>query len=62
MKRYIVVEGFVVAGKSGGEEIKEMEIDRADVLLASGRIIPVSAKTSDKLKTRNPDTSQEDDI
>lgn len=61
MKTYIVADGFVVAGKTGGEEVKESEIERADVLVASGRIIPASAKSSDKLKIKNTDVPKEDD-
>ena len=60
-KKYIVADGFIVAGKSGGEEITEKEIERLDILLESGRIVPVSAKSSGTMKAVNHDVLKEDD-
>jgi hypothetical protein len=59
-KQYVVVDGFVVAGKTGGETITEADVERIDVLLESGRVIPETPKPSGKMKGANVDVPQED--
>jgi|694.fasta_scaffold110220_5 hypothetical protein len=59
-KQYVVVDGFVVAGKTGGETITEADVDRIDVLIESGRVIPETPKASGKMKGANVDVPQED--
>jgi hypothetical protein len=49
-KKFIIVDGFIVAGKGGGEVITEKDVDRIDVLLESGRVIPATAKPSSTMK------------
>jgi hypothetical protein len=55
-----VVDGFVVAGKTGGETITEADVDRIDILIGSGRVIPETPKASGKMKGANVDVPQED--
>jgi hypothetical protein len=59
-KQYVVVDGFVVAGKTGGETITEADVDRIDILIGSGRVIPETSKASGKMKGANVDVPQED--
>lgn len=49
-KKFIIVDGFIVAGKTGGETITEKDVDRIDILLESGRVIPATAKASSTMK------------
>jgi hypothetical protein len=49
-KKFIIVDGFIVAGKGGGEVITEKDVDRIDILLESGRVIPAKANTSSTMK------------
>jgi len=49
-KKFIVAEGFIVAGKSAGETITEKDVDRIDILVESGRVIPAKANTSSTMK------------
>jgi hypothetical protein len=60
MAKYVVADGFVVAGKSGGEEVKERDVQRMDVLVESGRVIRVDAKSSATIKGVPNDASEED--
>ena len=60
-KKYIVADGFIVAGKNAGSEITEKDVERIDILVESGRIIPVSAKSSGTMKAANVDVPKEDD-
>jgi len=49
-KKFIVAEGFIVAGKTAGETITEKDVDRIDILVESGRVIPAKANTSSTMK------------
>jgi len=49
-KKFIIVDGFIVAGKTGGETITEKDVDRIDILVESGRVIPAKANTSSTMK------------
>ena len=60
-KKYIVADGFIVAGKGAGSEITEKDVERIDILVESGRVIPVSAKSSGNMKAVNTDVLKEDD-
>lgn len=60
-KKYVVADGFIVAGKKAGSEITEKDVERIDILVESGRIIPVSAKSSGTMKAVNTDVLKEDD-
>lgn len=61
MKKYVVVEGFIVADKVGGEIITEADVPRVDILLESGRIIPAPSGSSAKIKDAKTDVPKEDD-
>ena len=61
MKKYVVADGFIVAGKHGGEEVKASEVERVDVLVESGRLIPVASGSSAKIKDAKTDVPKEDD-
>ena len=56
-KTYIVNDGFIVAGKVGGESVKPSEVQDIDILIASGRVRVGSAdggtiEKSEKLTTK----------
>jgi hypothetical protein len=59
-KKYEVVDGFIVNDKHGGETITEAEVERIDILIESGRVIPVTAKSSDRIKAETHDVHKED--
>ena len=59
--KYVVAEGFIVAGKSAGEVVESSEVDRVDILVESGRLVPVRAGSSAKMKGANVDVPKEDD-
>ena len=56
MAKYIVAPGFIVAGKTEGEELKASDVDRLDVLIESGRVIVKGAESSATMKAQ-PDVS-----
>jgi hypothetical protein len=56
MAKYIVAPGFIVAGKTEGEELKASDVDRLDVLIESGRVIVKGAESSATMKPQ-PDVS-----
>ena len=56
MDKYIVAPGFIVAGKTEGEELKASDVDRLDVLIESGRVIVKGAESSATMKAQ-PDVS-----
>jgi hypothetical protein len=37
-KRYIVNDGFIVAGKAGGESVKPSDVQDINILVESGRV------------------------
>lgn len=49
-KTYTVVDGFIVAGKTGGQTITEKDVERIDILVESGRVIPAKAVPSSTMK------------
>jgi hypothetical protein len=56
MAKFIVARGFIVAGKTEGEEVKVSEVDRLDVLIESGRVIVKGLESSSTMKAQ-PDVS-----
>ena len=56
MTKFIVAPGFIVAGKTEGQEVKASDVDRLDVLIESGRIIVKGAESSATMKAQ-PDVS-----
>jgi hypothetical protein len=60
-REWIVAPGHVVAGKGEGSTITKNDIDRIDILVESGRLIPVPAKSSGNMKAVNTDVLKEDD-
>jgi len=48
MAKYQVVEGFIVHGKEYPATLDGAEIDHLDLLLQSGRIVPVADKSTSK--------------
>ena len=60
-KKCIVADGYIVAGRTGGEELTDRDIDHVDALLGSGRIIPAPAKSSGNMKAVNADVPKEDE-
>ena len=59
-REWIVAPGHVVAGKGEGSTITKKDIDRIDILVESGRVIPETPKASGKMKGANVDVPQED--
>ena len=60
-KKYVIAPGFIVAGKTDGAEITEKDVERIDILVESGRIIPAPAKSSGTMKAVNADVPKEDE-
>ena len=54
MAKFIVAPGFIVAGKTEGQEVKASDVDRLDVMIESGRVI-VKAPESSSTMTLQPD-------
>ena len=52
MAKYIVASGFIVAGKTEGQEVKASDVDRMDVLIESGRVIVKGAESSATMKAQ----------
>ena len=52
MAKYIVAPGFIVAGKTDGQEVKASDVDRLDVLIESGRVIVKGAESSATMKVQ----------
>ena len=48
MAKYIVAPGFIVAGKTDGQEVKASDVDRLDVLIESGRVIVKGAESVER--------------
>ena len=48
MAKYQVVEGFIVHDKQYPATLDGSEIDHLDLLLQSGRIVPVADKSTSK--------------
>jgi hypothetical protein len=59
-KTYIVGDGFIVNGQPAGSVLEEDAIEHLDAMLASGRVIPVQAESSGKMKPVTRDASEED--
>ena len=59
--KWIVAPGHVVAGKGEGSEVTKRDVERIDILVESGRLIPVAADSSAKMKSANVDVPKEDD-
>jgi hypothetical protein len=59
-KTYIVGDGFVVNGQPAGSVLEEHEIEHVDAMVASGRVIPVQAESSGKMKPVTREASEED--
>ena len=60
-RKWIVAPGHVVAGKGEGSEVTKRDVDRIDILVESGRLIPVRPDSSAKMKSANVDVPKEDD-
>ena len=60
-RKWIVAPGHVVAGKGEGSEVTKRDVERIDILVESGRLIPVAADSSAKMKSANVDVPKEDD-
>ena len=60
-RKWIVAPGHVVAGKGEGSEVTKRDVERIDILVESGRLIPVPAVSSAKMKAANVDVPKEDD-
>ena len=52
MAKYIVAPGFIVAGKTEGQEVKASDVDRLDVLIQSGRVIVKAPESSSTMKAQ----------
>lgn len=61
-KKYVVADGFIVNGKMAGEEVSEKDVERIDVLVESGRLIPAKAKSSSTITSEPADPVKEDVI
>lgn len=61
-KKYVVADGFIVNGKTAGEEVSEKDVERIDVLVESGRLIPAKAKSSSTITSEPADPVKEDVI
>ena len=60
-RKWIVAPGHVVAGKGEGSEVTKRDVERIDILVESGRLIPVPPDSSAKMKAVKPDVLKEDD-
>ena len=60
-RKWIVAPGHVVAGKGEGSEVTKRDVERIDILIESGRLIPVPPDSSAKMKAANVDVPKEDD-
>jgi len=60
-RQWIVAPGHVVAGKGEGSTITKKDIDRIEILVASGRLIPVAPDSSAKIKAVKHDVPKEDE-
>ena len=56
MAKFIVAPGYIVAGKTGGQDIKPSDVDRLDIMIESGRVVVKAAESSSTMKTQ-PDVS-----
>jgi hypothetical protein len=56
MAKFIVAPGFIVAGKTEGQEVKASDVDRLDVMIESGRVIVKAPESSSTMKAQ-PDVS-----
>jgi hypothetical protein len=56
MAKFIVAPGFVVGGKTEGQEVKTSDVDRLDIMIESGRVVVKAAESSSTMKTQ-PDVS-----
>ena len=56
MAKFIVAPGFIVAGKTEGQEVEASDVDRLDVMIESGRVIVKAAESSSTMKAQ-PDVS-----
>ena len=54
MAKFIVAPGFIVGGKTEGQEVKASDVDRLDVMIESGRVIVKGAESSSTM-TLQPD-------
>jgi hypothetical protein len=52
MAKFIVAPGFIVAGKSEGQEVKASDVDRLDVMIESGRVIVKAPESSSTMKSQ----------
>jgi hypothetical protein len=59
-KRYIVEAPFIVAGRTGGEEIKRTDVENISILISSGRVRVDDTRTSATIKKDTPDRSEEE--
>ena len=60
-RKWIVAPGHVVAGKGEGSEVTKRDVERIEILVESGRLIPVPPDSSAKMKAVKPDVPKEDD-
>jgi hypothetical protein len=56
MAKFIVAPGFVVGGKTEGQEVKKSDVDRLDIMIESGRVVVKAAESSSTMKSQ-PDVS-----
>lgn len=61
MAKYIVAPGFIVAGKTEGQEVKASDVDRLDVLIESGRVIVKGAESSSTMKAQPDQIDSEEE-
>jgi hypothetical protein len=59
-KRYIVESPHVVAGRTGGAEIKRADVENLSILIASGRVRVDDTRASVTIKKETPDSSEEE--
>ena len=50
MAKFIVAPGFIVGGKTEGQEVRASDVDRLDVMIESGRVIVKGADSSSTMK------------
>jgi len=61
MAKYVVAEGFVVAGKPAGSVLKAEDVEHLDAMIASGRVIFGRPISSAKIDPVNVNASEEDE-
>jgi hypothetical protein len=59
--KYVVNDGFIVAGKQGGESVRPSDVQDISILVASGRVRVEAAEGGTMKKSDKPTIKEDKD-